>query len=71
MSYPLGLSPFAFTVECPVVPLWQEVFKDDRHVLLEGFAYRPVAFIEFIQDAHRDGESLLCFGLLHQSQHRL
>ena len=53
------------------MPLWQEVFKDDRHVLLEGCASRPAAFIALVQDAHRDGASLVCLGLLHQSQHRV
>src|SRR5712691_7272319 len=56
---------------CPVVPLWQELFKDDRHVLFEGLAYRPAAFIEGVQDPHRDREPLVRLGLLDQPLHRV
>src|SRR6266567_8532074 len=56
---------------CPVVPLWQELFKDDRHVLFEGVAHRPAAFIEGVQDPHRDREPLLRLGLLDQALHRV
>ena len=56
---------------CPVVPFWEDRVKNDRHVLFEGFAHGASSFIECVQDTDRDGESLLCLGLLDQAHHGL
>jgi len=57
--------------DCPIVPLWEDRVKDDRHVLFEGFTYRPPSFIEFVQDPNCDREPLVRLGLLDSSQHRV
>ena len=53
------------------MPFWEDRVKNDRHVLFEGFAHGASSFIECVQDTDRDGESLLCLGLLDQAHHGL
>ena len=58
------------------VPRWSRwVAKECRKVcalmVFVSPARRTATLIEFVQDTHGDGESLVCLGLLHQSQHRM
>ena len=53
------------------MPFWEDRVKNDRPVLFEGFAHGASSFVEGVQDADRDGESLRCLGLVDQSHHGL
>jgi hypothetical protein len=55
----------------PVVPFWQNRFKDNRHVLFEGVAHLATRFVQLIDDPNRDGEARLRCRLFHQSDHGL